>query len=80
MKGGGTKSETLEDPRGYDPELEKLVGTSNYKLWTNDEEDKLRRYYGKINTDILADKLGKTSGAVKVKARSMGLKFSSKEK
>jgi NAD+--asparagine ADP-ribosyltransferase len=76
MKGGGVKSETFDDPRGFDPELEKLIGTSNYKLWTDEEMATLKRYYGKVKTEIIAKKLGKTQGAVKVKARLMGLKFS----
>jgi len=76
MKGGGTKLETMDDPRGFDPELEKLVGTSTYKLWTDEEMATLERYYGKVKTEILSKRLGKTQGAVKVKARLMGLKFS----
>jgi hypothetical protein len=77
VKGGGTKLETMDDPRGYDPELEKLVGKLRTRPWDDEKEiNILKRYYGKVPTDALAIKIGRSSNSIRDKAASLGIKFS----
>jgi hypothetical protein len=76
MKGGGTKLETMDDPRGYDPELEKLVGNSKVaKPWSDKDKDVMTRYYGKILTKDLAMRLGREPRNVVRMASHMGLVY-----
>jgi len=41
--------------------------------WTREEIEFLREYYGKIPAREIAEKLGRTPGAVRAKARVLGL-------
>jgi hypothetical protein len=65
----------IPEPEGFDEELEKIAGTARYKFWTEEEEAKLKRYYGIVDTLVLAEKLGRTRKEVTNKVRDMGLNF-----
>jgi hypothetical protein len=72
MKGGGKKLEAMDDPRGFDPELEKLVGTARIP-WSEHETELIKRYYGKVPNKALVEKLGRTLNSITAKAYSMGI-------
>jgi|WetSurMetagenome_2_1015567.scaffolds.fasta_scaffold05392_12 hypothetical protein len=71
------KTEVFDDPRGYDPELESLIGTAKNHEWSDEEIALLTRYYGRVNTRKIAEKLGRPFTGVSSKAQSLGLKFKS---
>jgi len=51
------------------PELEALVGTyEGLRLWTEEEENIVRKYYGSVPTAAIAKQLGRTIEAVDSKA------------
>ena len=66
---GGRKVEILEDLRGFDPELEKLLGKERIiRIWSDADLDTLSRYYGKVDMRILAKQLNRTVSAIQNKA------------
>jgi hypothetical protein len=75
MKGTVKHNENLVDDRGYDPELEQLIGTAKNPMWSEKEIDILTRYYGRVDTRKIAEKLNRPYTGVASKAQSLGLKF-----
>jgi len=75
MKSTTKHTEIFEDERGYDPELEQLLGSAKCHYWTDNEIATLKRYYGKVNTRKLSEQLGRPYTGVASKAQSLGLKF-----
>lgn len=74
MIGGGKKTVILEDPRGYDPELEAAMKTYRPKVpWSDDDIAMLKRYYGKVNPVTLAGKLHRTRFSIDSYASRLGL-------
>lgn len=61
------------EPEIVVPELEKLRSEPRYRPWSARDEAVLRRYYGAVPTNALAEKLGRTKVAVRMKAEHMGL-------
>ena len=77
MKKGGGKVQEMADPRGYDPVLEQMIQTDKVQrhFWSTEEEDKLRRYYGKVDTHKLADQIGVSYFALTRHASQLGISF-----
>lgn len=81
MKGTAKKTETYIDDRpGYDPSLEQEMDNIRNHPWSDGDIDKLVRYYGNVNTVLLAKRLGRTRAALAGKVREMGLVFPKKDK
>lgn len=55
------------------PELEKFVGESKYKMWTDHDERVLKAYYGKVHVRRLAEQLDRTIVSVQQKATRLGI-------
>jgi hypothetical protein len=75
MRAIAKKTETFIDERGFDPELEAMVGEIRNKPWSSDDEALLVRYYGNVKTEFIVKKLGRTPAAIGSKVRELGLKF-----
>lgn len=56
-------------------ELEREIGHYNQHEWNQDEEEIIKKYYGKMNNKILSKYFGVSSNALAKKAVSMGLDF-----
>ena len=68
-------TETLVDERGFDPELETLMGNVRNVPWAKKDEEVLIRYYGKVKTNALVKRLNRSHASVSAKVRELGLKF-----
>jgi hypothetical protein len=58
------------------PEFEEYIqkfGVHKYRVWTVQEEDILREYYGVIPTGMLAEYLGRSIKAIQDKAFVIGV-------
>jgi hypothetical protein len=58
------------------PEFEEYIhqfGVHKYRVWTVQEEDILREYYGVIPTAMIAEHLGRSIKAIQDKAYVMGI-------
>lgn len=58
------------------PEFEEYIqkfGVHKYRVWTSQEEDVLREYYGVIPTAMLADHLGRSIKSIQDKAFALGI-------
>lgn len=60
---------------GYDPDLEAAMENYDplHKPYSKEDEDLIRRYYGNVDTDIIAKKLGRNRNNIQNKAARMGL-------
>jgi len=65
----------IPEPEGFDAELEKIAGTAKYQFWSEEEEAKLKRYYGIVDTVKLAESLGRNRKEITNKVRDLGLSF-----
>ncbi len=80
MKGTAKDTEILIDERGYDPELEAMIGDVRNQPWSKKDEETLGRYYGKVKTRALVTKLGRSHASITSKVRELGLQFEAKTK
>jgi transcriptional regulator of aromatic amino acid metabolism len=60
---------------GFDAELERQLGKTAKKMWTDTEIAMLTRYYGKVDTRIICQRLGRTHSSVSAKVLDLGLKY-----
>ena len=66
----------IPEPEGYDEELEaKIESSKKYHIWTENDEAKMRRYYGIVSTRDLARNIGVSIKQLQNKARDMELSF-----
>lgn len=75
LRATSKQTETFIDERGYDPELEAMMGDIRNKPWSEDDKATLKRYYGKVKTEFIVKKLGRTPASIGSKVRELGLKF-----
>jgi hypothetical protein len=80
MRATSKNTETFIDERGFDPELEAMVGDIRNKPWSPDDEALLSRYYGNVKTELIVKKLGRSPAAIGSKVRELGLKFHTETK
>lgn len=75
MKGRAAPVEVIEDPRGFDPDLEAALGSyePKWRKYSVEDEEKIRRYWGKVHPALIAKKLGRTEQGIIEKADRMGL-------
>jgi hypothetical protein len=74
MKGGGTKPEILEDPRGYIPELEAEAQRQAAFVWSEEEDAILKRYYLKVAASRIVPFIpGKTVDMIHRRAEKLSL-------
>jgi hypothetical protein len=75
VTGSCKETETLIDERGFDQELESMIGETRNVPWAKKDEDVLIRYYGKVKTSALVKRLNRSHASVSAKVRELGLKF-----
>ena len=75
MKKATISTETMEDPRGFDAELEEIAKTytPKYRPWTEKEDEMLRRYYGRVPLTMLVKKLDRTKNSITGYAAKIGI-------
>jgi len=65
------------------PEFENYIekfGINRFRVWTEQEEDIIRRYYGIVPTSLLAKYLKRTIKAVHDKAYTMNVRAADNQK